>query len=105
MSTPLKDDMTISQARTMVEKTLTVNKEVSAVTIIGETVVQVHVNFEKMTSFTNRRLEIAQQMLGRYGFGLALCPTGISIVIGLPDKTSPHLVPGPPPFGFGMGSC
>jgi hypothetical protein len=85
----------------MVEKMFLANSEVEAVTLLNDRVVQVELDFALMTSFTRRKLETTTLMVNRRGYGLAVTPTGDSVIVGLPNLTSPHQVPGPPPGGMG----
>lgn len=89
-------------ARNYTEKALLGRPEITSVTLRGNGV-EVRADFAKITSYTRAQIERTQRFVQNKwkGTGFALIPSGDSTVIGLPDKTSPHLVPGPPIGGSG----
>jgi hypothetical protein len=93
----------VDDAQNFTEKSLLGRPEITSVTIRGNGV-EVRADFATMTSYTRSKIEGAQRYVHNHwkGVGFALIPSGDTNVLGLPDKTSPHLVPGPPPGGSGI---
>lgn len=92
----------IDDARAFVTKALTGVRSITSVTSLGN-VIRVSVDFATVTSYARSRIEQLEAFVGRRwrNLGFSLIPSGTTTVLGLPDKTSPHLVPGPPPGGTG----
>lgn len=81
--------MSPASARRFVELVLKTHREVGAVTIQPGTsnrVIQVLVDYERMTSWTERRLVTLNELLReRGGYAVRAEPSGLSMVPGLPD--------------------
>lgn len=79
--------MTAEEARTFAEHLLRGHAEVGAVRRLpGDKVIQVMVDYERVTSWTQRRVDLLAQILQRRGFNVVMTPSGESQVLGLPDK-------------------
>lgn len=92
----------IDAARAFVAKALIGVKSITSVTALGN-VVRVSADFATVTSYARSRIEQLEVFVHRHwrDIGFAFIPSGTTTVLGLPDATSPHLVPGPPPGGTG----
>lgn len=92
----------IDDARAFVTKALIGVKSITSVTSLGN-VIRVSADFATVTSYARSKIEQLEAFVRRrwQSLGFAVVPSGTTTVLGLPDKTSPHLVPGPPPGGTG----